>query len=185
MFSRNIGNDIELRLLVAQHADAMYALTDRNREHLRPWMPWAETTKSPDDTRAFIRHGLLQLADNNGCQMGIWLRNELVGSVGFHYWNWNTGRTEIGYWLDERFQGRGIMTRVCWALLDFAFDELGLRRVEIRAAAGNARSRAIPERLGFNLEGILRQVEHIDGRWDDMVIYGMLAQDWHPSTTGV
>ncbi len=185
MFCRPIGQDIELRLLVAQDADTVFALVDRNRAHLRLWMPWIDTTTSADDTRTFIRQGLLQLADNNGCQLGIWYRNELVGVAGFHYWNWTNGRTEIGYWLDERFQGRGIMTRVCWALVDYAFGELGLRRVEIRAAAGNGKSRAIPERLGFSLEGIIRQIEHVGGQWDDQVIYGMLVQEWHPETGGV
>lgn len=185
MFTRSIGQEIELRLIVAQHADAFFTLVDRNRDHLRPWMPWADTTLTPDDTRAFIKNGLMQLADNNGCQLGIWYKNEPVGTVGFHYWNWDNGRTEIGYWLDERFQGRGIMTRVCWTLIDYAFGELGLRRVEIRAAAGNGKSRAIPERLGFTLEGILRQVERRGDHWDDMVVYAILAHEWHPKTDTV
>jgi ribosomal-protein-serine acetyltransferase len=178
MFRFQVDDEIELRLLLAQHAEALYAVMDRNRDHLRPWLPWVDTTNSPDDTRAFIKGGLEQLAANNGCQMGIWVQGELVGAVGFHYWNWNNGRTEIGYWLAEGTQGRGIMTRVCRALIDYAFGELGLRRVEIRAAASNARSRAVPERLGFTLEGAIRQIEHIGTQWDDMVVYGLLAHEW-------
>ena len=59
--------------------------------------------------------------------------------------------------------------------MDHAFGELGLHRVEIKAAEGNRRSRAIPERLGFEQEGILREAECVDDRYMDLVVYGLLA----------
>jgi ribosomal-protein-serine acetyltransferase len=67
------------------------------------------------------------------------------------------------------------MTRAVKALIDHAFGELGLHRVEIRAAAENRRSRAIPERLGFEQEGILREAERVGERYQDLVVYGLLA----------
>jgi ribosomal-protein-serine acetyltransferase len=84
----------------------------------------------------------------------------------------------IGYWLGKTHQGRGTMTRTVGVLLDHAFGTWKLNRVEIRAAPENARSRAIPERLGFRQEGTLREAQRIGDRYLDDVVYAMLGSDW-------
>jgi ribosomal-protein-serine acetyltransferase len=178
MFSHDIGPDLVLRLLEERHSDQLFALTDKNRAYLREWLPWVDSTTSPDDTRGFIRHTLQQLAENDGFQAGIWFRGQLVGVIGFHGINWNNKKTEIGYWLSADFQGQGIMTLCCGALVQYAFEELGLNRVEIRCATGNAKSCAIPERLGFTREGVAREAEWLYDRFVDQAVYGMLAREW-------
>ena len=178
MFRFIVGDDTELRLLEGRHAAELFALTDRNRAHLRPWLPWVDQTTSPADTRAFIAGTLHQLAENNGLHVGIWFRGELVGVIGFLYVKWPSRKTEIGYWLDAAAQGHGIMTRACRALIEYAFSELGLNRVEIHCAPGNTRSCAVPERLGFTQEGVLRQVEWLNVHFADNVVYGLLASEW-------
>ena len=170
--------EVELRVLTAAHAPALFALTDRNRDHLRRWLPWVDDTRSAKDTAAFIRRGREQLRRNDGFQAGIWYRGELVGAVGYHYWNWVNRETEIGYWLARPFEGKGIMTRACRALVDHAFRDLDLNRVEIRVAAGNTRSRAVAERLGFLQEGVLRDAEYSSAGLVDQVVYGMLRGEW-------
>src|SRR3989442_7448399 len=102
-----VDDDVELRILTAAHAPALFALTDRNREHLRRWLPWVDGTRSAKDTAKFIRGGREQLRKNDGFQAGIWYRGELVGALGFHYWNWSLRKTEIGYWLPGPDQGEG------------------------------------------------------------------------------
>lgn len=81
----------------------------------------------------------------------------------------------IGYWLDERLEGLGIVSRATRELLRLSFVELGMNRVVIRCAAENARSRAIPERLGFNLEATLPGQE-MGGR--DQLVYVIHLADW-------
>ena len=93
-------------------------------------------------------------------------------------------RTEIGYWLAEPQQGRGIMTRACRRFIDYLFDDVKLNRVEIRCATENDRSRAIPKRLGFKEEGVLRQVQMIHDRLVDHAVYGMLADEWRGGAKG-
>ncbi len=173
-----MDEEIELRVLTESHAPALFALTDRNREHLRRWLPWVDGTRSAKDTAKFIRGGREQLRRNDGFQAGIWYRGELVGALGFHYWNWAGRKTEIGYWLAEPFQGHGIMTRACRALVTYAFTNLGLDRVEIRTAAGNARSRGIAERIGFVQEGVLREAEYSADGPQDQIVYGILRKEW-------
>ena len=98
--------------------------------------------------------------------------------AGFHGVSWVHRSTELGYWLAESAQGRGTMTRAVSTLVDHAFSTWRLNRVAIRAAVDNRRSRAIPERLGFRREGVLRQVERVGGRFVDHVVYAILAEEW-------
>jgi ribosomal-protein-serine acetyltransferase len=178
MFRLIVDDEVDLRLLEERHAEALYALTDQNRQQLRRWLVWVDRTNSPADSAAFIRNGLYQFSNSDGFQAGIWFKDQLAGGIGFHYWDWNNRKTEIGYWLGATFQGQGVMTRACRAMVDYAFGELGLNRVQIRCARDNARSRAIPLRLGFTEEGALRQAEWLIDHFEDQIVYGILAEEW-------
>lgn len=178
MFRWQIDTDLELRLLEERHADTLFALVDENREYLRRWLPWVDANTSVEDSKAFIRSLLEKFARNGGIAVGIWYGGRLVGVIGFQTLDWTNRKVEIGYWLAEAFQGRRIMTRACRAMVDYAFRELELNRVEIRCAVENRRSRAIPERLGFTQEGILRQSVWLRDEPLDMVMYAMLAREW-------
>ena len=100
------------------------------------------------------------------------------GVIGFHKIDWNNKSTSIGYWLGEDYVGNGLMTKSVKAFVDYALIDLGLNRVEIRAAVENKKSRAIPERLGFTHEGTIRQSEWLYDHYVDHEVYGMLASDW-------
>jgi ribosomal-protein-serine acetyltransferase len=168
-----------LRLLEESDADELFALIDANREHLGPWMPWVQRERAPADVLPFVRATRKQIADNDGLQTAIVdPGGRIVGLVGFHNVDWLNRKTSIGYWLAADAQGRGTMTEAVRALVDHAFAAWKLNRITIQAAVENARSRAIPERLGFREEGILREVERIGDRVLDDVVYGMLAADW-------
>ena len=178
-----VDEEIELRVLTQAHAGPLFAITNRNRGYLRRWLPWVDETRTARDTAKFIRSGRGQLRRNDGFQAGIWYRGELVGAIGYHYWNWAVRKTEIGYWLAEPFQGKGIATRAVRALVDHAFRDLGMDRVEIRAAMGNARSCAIAERLGFTHEGTLRGAEYSSEGPVDQVVYGLIRGEWKPRSS--
>ena len=182
MFSHQIDPETELRLLEERHAAELFALTDKNRDYLREWLPWLDGTSSVGDTTAFINGTLQKFAENGAVSTGIWHRNKLVGVIGLHHVDWVNSSTSIGYWLDESHQGRGLVTRACEALVNYAFSELELHRIEIQAASENARSQAVPKRLGFTREGVLRQAANLYGRRQDLVVYGMLADEWRLKT---
>jgi ribosomal-protein-serine acetyltransferase len=178
MFSYRVDDEIELRLLEERHAETLFALVDANRDYLRQWLPWLDDNRDPEASRAFIRSCLQQFADNKGYQAGVWVEGELAGMLGHHAIDRANRTAMIGYWLAAGYQGRGIITRACRALVDQAFDELGMNRVVIRCGTGNARSCAIPRRLGFIHEGVRRQSEWLYDHFVDHNVYAMLAEDW-------
>jgi ribosomal-protein-serine acetyltransferase len=167
-----------LRLFEESDAEELYALTDANRAHLEEWLPWVPATRSPEDSLAFIRMTRRQVADNDGLSLAIVRDDAILGTAGFHHVDWGNRATTIGYWLAAAEQGRGTMTEAVRALVDHAFGVWDLHRVEISAAVENARSRRIPERLGFREEGIRRDAERHGERFLDIVVYAVLAPDW-------
>lgn len=178
MFSHIVDDEIVLRLHQESQAEEMTELVRRDLKYLQEWMLWAKDDYSIADAKEFIKKNLRQLAENGGFNTQIIFRGQLAGSIGFNHINWQTRKTEIGYWLASEFQGHGIMTRSCRALVNHAFAELKLNRVEIFCAVENRKSRAIPERLGFTLEGVCRQAEWLHDHFVDLALYAMLADEW-------
>jgi len=173
-----INEDLELCLLGEDDAQALFDLTEQNREHLRQWLIWVDNIETVDDAQRYIRSSLGQFLERNGFQTGIWYRGTLSGIIGYQSVDWVNRSTTLGYWVGASCQGKGLVTQACSALVDWAFREWSLNRVEIRCATGNDRSRAIPERLGFTQEGILRRAEWLYDHFADLVVYSMLAEEW-------
>jgi ribosomal-protein-serine acetyltransferase len=176
MFSRKITPEIEIRLSLPKYADEIFALTDANREFLRQWLPWLDATTNADVTKGFIREQLLRFARGEAMHVTIFSGKSVAGVAGFNQIDSVNGIGYIGYWLAEKYNGKGIMTRVVSDLISIARDELGLQKVEIRCATENQRSRAIPERLGFIHEGTLHRAEKVYDRWLDLEVYALLLE---------
>jgi len=172
-----IAEGAELRLWEAGDAAELTAAIADNREHLATWLPWAETHGFQDSVE-FLDLKRLQIEANDGFEAAIVLDGRIAGGIGFHRVDWVNRSTSIGYWLAADAQGRGLMTAAVAALLDYAFFEWELHRVIIEVIVGNERSQAIPERLGFRQEAILREAKLIRGGHEDTRLYAMLAPEW-------
>jgi ribosomal-protein-serine acetyltransferase len=178
VFNYRVDGDLEIRIYEERHADQLFEMTNADRAHAREWLPWLDSNTTIEHTRTYIQRNLKRFAEGNGMSCGIWERGRLVGGIAFHLFDWNNRKTEIGYWLRKDAEGRGIMTRCCRAMVNYAFAELKLHRVVIMCATGNRRSRAIPERLGFTQEGTARDAEWLYDRFVDLVTYSMLEREW-------
>lgn len=174
----SINEEIDLKLLELEDAPALFGLVDANRNYLRKWLPWVDTNVVLEDSKAFIQSSQEQQKQNLGFQCGIWYRHQLVGIIGFHRIDWLNRNAEIGYWLSEAFQGKGIMTQSCRYIVDYAFTLLQLHRIQIRCATENKKSFAVIERLGFFKEGMTRQAEFLYDHYVDLYVFGMTADDW-------
>jgi ribosomal-protein-serine acetyltransferase len=166
-----------LRPYTVDDAAELTAVVAENRDHLAPWLPWA-ANHGYQDALDFISLSRAQIDSGEAYEGAIVVDGEIVGGSGFHAVDRLNRSTSIGYWLIAEAQGRGLMTATVRALLDRAFGAWELHRVVIEAVLDNARSRAIPERLGFTEEGVLREAKRIRGRYEDAALYAMLASDW-------
>lgn len=178
MFTYKIDDEIKLALPTLQDAEELYSVVKENIEELKIWMPWAKDEYSLESAKGFINFNLTALAENGSFSTTVLLKDKIVGMIGYHNINKENKSVEIGYWLAKSAQGKGIMTRCCRFYIDYAFKELKLNRVQINCNVENVKSRGIPERLSFEHEGTLRQVEFLNDEYRDWAIYGMLAEDW-------
>lgn len=168
-----------LRPFRVSDAEELTEVVAENREHLARWLPWAETSGF-EDSVAYLELKRAQIEANDGFEGAIVLDGRIVGGAGFHAVDWLNRSSSIGYWLAAEAVGRGLMSDAVRALLDHAFGAWDLHRVIIEVVVDNARSRAIPERLGFREEAVLREAKLLRGRYEDAVLYAMLASDWPP-----
>jgi len=170
--------DVVIRSFTMDDLTDLCELVKANRTFLREWLPWADRISDPRDESPYIEMALDKETRREGFEAGIYVRGVLAGSIGLHYISGDTRSTEIGYWLAEAYTGGGVMTACARTVLNYCFEEYQLNRVEIRAAGANLKSRAIPERLGFRLEGVLRQCHTLHGQLHDLAVYGILAGEW-------
>jgi ribosomal-protein-serine acetyltransferase len=173
----SIADGAHLRPWEADDAVELTGVIAANRAHLATWLPWAETHGFADSVE-FLERKRLQVEANDGFEAAIILDGRIAGGIGFHRVDWINRSTSIGYWLAADAEGRGLMTAAVTALLDHAFFEWELHRVIIEVVVGNERSQAIPERLGFRQEAILREAKLVGGRHEDTRLYAMLAPGW-------
>ncbi|MBI1177116.1 GNAT family N-acetyltransferase [bacterium] len=173
--------DLVLRPVALSDTDALFQVVDANRAYLRRWLPWVDSSLSVEDTRKYREISARQHAAREALQVVILLAGEPIGMVGFHRFDWANRSTSIGYWLAEAHQGHGYMTSACRALIEIVFSTWELNRIEIRCAPGNTRSRAIPERLGFRIEGTHRSAEWLYDHFEDLVVYSLLADEFTSS----
>lgn len=174
-----VDQEIELHTFQGSHALELFWLVERNRGFLRTWLPWVDKMKSVDQFYHVIHMWKEQYENNQSLQLAIRYKGKLAGSIGLQGVDWHNSQASIGYYIIESFQGKGIVTRAVKALLKLAFYDLALNRMEIRCGKENFKSQAIPERLGFTKEGIMRDGEFLNGKFHDLLVYSLLSRDWH------
>lgn len=173
-----IDENVRLELTAAKHADGLYEAVDKNREHLSDFLPWVANMKSPANFQEYIKNCESLYEQKKEVSFVILLQEVAVGRIGLHHLNLENKNASIGYWLTKDSEGKGIITRSCKKLVTYGFHQLGLNRIEIKAAVNNGRSRAIPEKLHFKKEGILRGAEFVNGTFLDLVLYSILKDEW-------
>lgn len=178
MLISSLDGRAELRLLEPRHAFDLALLVRVNRERLY-WMPEDFGERDALDR---IRSGIDRLSRGEGLYAGIFADEQLVGNVALFHVDLRSRSGELGYWVDVRAEGRGLVGRSCAAMIDYGFTHLELRRMEIKCAARNTKSAEVAKRLGFELEGRLREAEPVGDQWDDLLLFGLLRRDWRTTT---
>jgi RimJ/RimL family protein N-acetyltransferase len=143
-------------------------------EQLRPWMPWARNIPSIEESEISIRKSRIQFLDRTDLRL-LLIRKEtgqLIGSSGLHRMDWQSRKFEIGYWVRTSCANQGYITEAVEAITNYAVHELQANRIEIRCDGRNTRSARVAERLGFVLEGILRnETCDVDGSLRNTMVF--------------
>lgn len=123
---------------------------------LTPWMKWVQAQQTEYDTEVEIREAHIKFLRREDLRLLVFLKDsgQFIASSSLHNIDWDVRKFEIGYWIDTRHSGKGYMIEAVQGICDFAFNQLNARRLEIRCDTKNNKSKVIPERLKFNLEGI-------------------------------
>lgn len=183
LFTCPLGDNAVLIPRTAAVAQAHYALVEANYERLARWFPDAfqepptlERVRANLERagQAWLQGSLLPLSiavkAEDGWRLVGWAQLVIDGPA---------RSAEVGYWLDSGFVGYGLATRTVTAMLDHAFGPLGLDRVGLQTTIDNQRSRSVAQRLGFTQEGVLREAAAFPDQRRDLVVYGLLAREWH------
>lgn len=173
-----INNDIVLEPLSPAHAGPVFDLIEANRSHLSEWLTWVERMQNRADFEQFVEDSGRRADEGFEAPFVILYKGEIAGRIGIYYINKPFRFGSIGYWLGEKFQGKGIIVQSSEAITEYGFNALGLNRIEIRCAVGNDKSRAVAERLGFQHEGIMRDGEFLNGAFIDLHVFSMLKKEW-------
>lgn len=174
----NIDEYQFLERLNFSHAEAIFIAINQNRKFLRRWLPFIDFTNKIIDTERFIRSILEKSSAKRDEVYVIWYKFEFAGLIGFKDIDRLNDKIEIGYWLTEKMTGKGIATAATRKMVNLAFRNMDMNRVQIRCGVGNDKSSAIPRRLGFSFEGIERSGERHDHSYLDLEVFSLLKREW-------
>lgn len=176
-----VDKELNLKQLELSDADAIFEIIDSQRKYLGEWLPFVAHTHTVEDPKKYIK-GTMDVSNNeNEFVFAIKYKNKTVGLVGFKQADNANKKIEIGYWLSEKFQKRGIMRRCVNRMIEFAFYDLELNRIQIKCAVGNEKSINIPKYFGFTYEGKERDGELFpDGSFVDIKVFSLLKGEFKP-----
>ncbi|MCM2267790.1 MAG: GNAT family N-acetyltransferase [Elusimicrobiales bacterium] len=166
---------LELRKHVLDLAETMYRYVDQDRQRLRVFLPWVDTTRSVDDEAAYIRMTHASWEKGTLFDYGLFERETgtYMGNIGVHNIAWAHDRCEFGYWILSSFEGKGFISEAVGALEKVCFG-LGFHRLEIRCSSRNPRSAAVPRRLGYSLDGTLKEDAIEQGSYRNTLVFAKL-----------
>jgi ribosomal-protein-serine acetyltransferase len=168
---------LTLKLIDQNDASVIFAMVDQNREHLRTWLPFVDKMVDLGFAQNFVNGTLQRNAQGQEYAFIIYKDGEPVGRNGIYKIDAANKTAEIGYWLIKEAEGKGIVTETCKQLIDFCFTNLLLNRIEIKCAVDNLKSQALPIKLGFVEEGLLREAEWLGTQFTSLKLFSLLKSD--------
>jgi ribosomal-protein-serine acetyltransferase len=173
-----ISSGVSIIPVAVEHAVALASLVQTNIEHLAPFLPAVANLFSIEAANDHLCSALERVSEGGIFEWHLFVEGALCGSIRLKDIDRDDHKAKIGYFIDHRFAGRGIVTAAVRTVLGFCSGPLNLNRIELRCATGNAPSKRVAEKLGFMHEGILRQEEYLNGVFVDQHIYALLKQDF-------
>jgi ribosomal-protein-serine acetyltransferase len=185
VFEELRGERVLVRPYRESDAEALQEAVAESRDHIRPWLPFADEHQTVEESLIFIRRTMASWLLREGLGSGLFdaSTDQYVGGCGLHPRDWQVPAFEIGYWVRRSSEGKGYVTEAVKLLTDYAFAELAAQRIMIRCDARNTRSAAIPRRLGFVEEALIRnEAIAADGTLRSTLVFALTPDDprWPP-----
>jgi RimJ/RimL family protein N-acetyltransferase len=179
------GERVIARQYTDADASALHTMIKESREHLQRWLPGFDQERTLDDIRESLRRSQAQWMLRESFSMGLWsLDGRLIGDLRLRPTNWQLPAFDIAYWLRPDALGQGYAAEAARLLTIFAFERFAAQRVAISCDPANARSAGVAQRLGYRLEGRLRDSAiGPDGQPCDLLVFALTAQDYAQART--
>ena len=175
---------LELRPLVPSDFAQWSEVRQRCHVWLEKWEP-RPPTSSPNpsrDPQAFTNRCQVRERERSlgsAFDFGLWHEGWFCGEINMsHIARGAFLSAHVGYWIDERFAGKGLVAEGLLAVFEFAFEQVGLHRVQISIMHRNAASLRVVDKLGLRSEGIAQGYIQIAGIWEDHVRFGLTVEEW-------
>ena len=173
-----VESNLKLELINESHASSVFEMIDRNRDFLKQWLSFIPRMQSVEFIQEFIKGSIHRNSEGVEYAFVIFENEIAIGRIGIYKIDSQNKIGEIGYWLVENAQGRGIVSSCCKALIRFCFNTLPLNRIEIKCGVENKKSQSVPERLHFTCEGKIRQGEWLNNKFIDLNLFSLLKSEW-------
>jgi len=170
-----VDDKILLKEIGFEDVEAIYSTIDQDRIYLEEWLPFVELTREISYTHRYVENYIN--SDQTDVTFAIYYQDHFAGIIGLKDTDPDHKKTEIGYWLSDSYQHKGIMTLSGKALIDYVFDEMNFNRIQLKAATGNFKSQRVAKRLGFREEGIERESELHQRGFVDLIVYSLLKAE--------
>lgn len=147
LFSYDVTNELTLASLQLDDADTLFELIHENQAHLGEWLPWVLQCKSIEDVKTFIQSTQTIYNEQKGLEAGIKLNDQFIGVFRLTF---NQKIGNIGYWIRQDAQGRGIVTTIVKYMTDTLSSKVD--GFEIFCPVGHVRSERVAMNAGFELD---------------------------------
>lgn len=138
-------------------AQIIFKTVDENRDYLEKWLPWAIETKQIEDSFKYLIEKEEKVKKGEQVDYGIYLNQEYIGNIGIFDIDEKNKSAEIGYWLSQKYSGKGYTTEAIKLLEKEFFENFDLHRIQIKCDERNIASKRVAEKCNFILEGNLRE----------------------------
>lgn len=177
MVYKKINNEIELELVSPYTAEEVYSIVEENREYLAEYLNWLDKTKSSEDVYQNTKNALTRFADKKGIDYVIKENGKIIGRISIWQTNEEANVFEIGYWISKEHARRGIMTLCAKEILRIGIEYLKAEKFEIYCIAENIGSNRVAQKLGFRLEGTIRNSIKVNEKLFTMNVFGLLKEE--------
>ena len=175
-----IGDQFLLRAFCDDDVSGLYEAVRESVAEISPWLSWCHRDYSIEESRQFISSRAQAAESGEWFSFGIFEKDtgRFVGGVGLNFINRVHQMGNLGYWGRTTATGRGIATEAARLMARFAFEQVGLHRVEILAALQNIASQRVAEKTGAVREGVLRNRLLIRGVTHDALLFSLIPKDF-------